>query len=422
LTEAVELVDEVSSTFAMELPRCLAQPSTSLSATEVEMLGSSGAEAKLAVYGRPRNETDSTTDAEPDEDSTTDGNEECEDLTEILSCSSPKSETGMVSKLPSEDKVEEGKCEQRKLVLGCLIFVCIACGCSCQAPYEVLNTQDKGCSHLISLAEHIFGILVTVRAAFRPRQLQLHWHLCLAAGSVGYTQLQNVALGTQLPTLVLITIKNGNLLANVFLGKLLLHRHYGMQQLAAVVLLSFGLILVSVAGAVGDDTSESGSSCILGILLLAGALLSRAAGGLLQEQLSQSRTVPVEELLFFRSLLGLPAVLLQFRSISLHSSRWVTGEVIFGWPGPWVLLTLNTVMDYVTRVSITLLIERTSALTANLVLTFQRFVSFLISAVLLSSELPSKSLWLGAVVVLAGTLLYAVAPTEVKRSPKEKSA
>ena len=59
------------------------------------------------------------------QDSTTDGNEECEDLTEILSCSSPKSETGraelgwvhesstgstgaagwgMVSKLPSEDK------------------------------------------------------------------------------------------------------------------------------------------------------------------------------------------------------------------------------------------------------------------------------------------------------------------------------
>ena len=36
---------------------------------------------------------------------------------------------------------------------------------------------------LQGLAEHIFGILVTLRAAFRPRQLQLHWHLCLAAGA-----------------------------------------------------------------------------------------------------------------------------------------------------------------------------------------------------------------------------------------------
>ena len=38
-----------------------------------------------------------------------------------------------------------------------------------------------------------------------------------------------------------------------------------------------------------------------------------------------------KELLFFRSLLGLPAVLLQFRSISLHSSRWFTGRVGAHW-------------------------------------------------------------------------------------------
>jgi hypothetical protein len=33
------------------------------------------------------------------------------------------------------------------------------------------------------------------------------------------------------------------LLANVFLGKLLLHRQYGLQQLVAVVLLSLGLLV-----------------------------------------------------------------------------------------------------------------------------------------------------------------------------------
>lgn len=87
--------------------------------------------------------------------------------------------------------------------------------------------------------------------------------------------------------------RNGNLLANVFLGKLVLHRNYGMQQLAAVALLSFGtstavvgssvptdvwhdetpanapscagLILVSVAGTSGDQSGlETGRSCLLG--------------------------------------------------------------------------------------------------------------------------------------------------------------
>jgi len=414
--------EDASMTLASMKPSCFLTPTYHIEGSSEARSESLDVEAKLvAVCGRTRNETDSTVDTEPDEDSTTDGNEECEDL-ELLSCPSPTSDAGeAVTKLPLPE--EEKKCsDQRMAVLGLLVFLCIACGCSCQAPYEVLNTKDKGCAHLISLAEHIFGLVVTLRSAFRSRQLPLQWHICLAAGSVGYTQLQNIALGTQLPTLVLITIKNGNLLANVFLGKLLLHRQYGLQQLVAVVLLSLGLILVSVAGAVGDNVTENGHSCVLGIVLLAGALLSRAAGGLVQEQLSRTRTVPVEELLFFRSLLGLPAVLLQYESISAHSRQWFAGEIIFGWPGPWVLLALNTVMDYVTRVGITLLIERTSALTANLVLTFQRFVSFIISAVLLSPELPSKSLWLGALVVLAGTLLYAVAPADVKGSPKEKSA
>jgi len=413
--------EDASMTLASMKPSCCLTATHHIEGPSEPRSESLDPEAKLvAVCGRTRNETDSTIDT-ADEDSTTDGNEECEDL-ELLSCPSPTSDAGeAVTKLPSPE--EEKKCsDQRMAVLGLLVFLCIACGCSCQAPYEVLNTKDKGCAHLISLAEHIFGLVVTLRSAFRSRQLPLQWHICLAAGSVGYTQLQNIALGTQLPTLVLITIKNGNLLANVFLGKLLLHRQYGLQQLVAVVLLSLGLILVSLAGAVGDNTTENGHSCVLGIILLAGALLSRAAGGLVQEQLSRTRTVPVEELLFFRSLLGLPAVLLQYKSISTHSRQWFAGEIMFGWPGPWVLLALNTVMDYVTRVGITLLIERTSALTANLVLTFQRFVSFIISAVLLSPELPSKSLWLGALVVLAGTLLYAVAPADVKGSPKEKSA
>ena len=40
-------------------------------------------------------------------------------------------------------------------------------------------------------------------------------------------------------------VRNGNLIANVFLGKLLLHRQYGLQQLAAVVLLSLGFLVAA---------------------------------------------------------------------------------------------------------------------------------------------------------------------------------
>mmetsp|Transcript_72442 Transcript_72442/g.169669 ORF Transcript_72442/g.169669 Transcript_72442/m.169669 type:complete len:434 (+) Transcript_72442:53-1354(+) len=375
---------------------------------------------------RTRNETGSTMSLgcleEDAEDSTTDGNADDaawrldDDFPE--SCASPVSAPGAEPGSQPKHMVlleEEQETKERSgCVLGVLVFLSVVCGCSCQAPYEVLNSQDKGCSHLISLTEHLFGLLVTFRCAARKRQLPLRWHLVLAAGSIGYTQLQNAALGTQLPTLVLITIKNGNLAANIILGKVFLRRQYGLQQLAAVLLLSFGLLMLSVVGATPSDDSAGDHSlwsCLLGIVLLAGALLSRAAGALAQEHWSKSCSIPVEELLFFRSLLGLPAVLINAPHVLEHGGRWLTGAVAFSWPGPWALLALNTVMDYVTRLCITHLIEQTSALTANLILTLQRFVSFILSAAFLASESPSRSHWLGAVAVLAGTLLYAVAPT-----------
>ena len=40
----------------------------------------------------------------------------------------------------------------------------------------------------------------------------------------------------------------------------------------------------------------------------------------------------IQELLFFRSLLGLPAVLLQYESISAHSRQWFAGAVRDGSP------------------------------------------------------------------------------------------
>ncbi|CAE7780979.1 Efr, partial [Symbiodinium microadriaticum] len=251
------------------------------------------------VVPRSRNETGSTLsllcsdDETETEDSTTDGNADdigrCLDDDLLESCASPLSLAGAEPSLEPEAVVLEQESPggtTSSCVLGALIFFSIACGCACQAPYEVLNSQDKGCAHLISLAEHIFGLLVTLPCAFRKRQLPLRRHLALAAGGIAYTQLQNAALSTKLPTLVLITIKNGNLAANIFLGKVIMKRQYGLQQLAAVLLLSFGLLLLSVVGAGASLSDDAGDhnlwSCILGVLLLAGALLSRAAGALAQ--------------------------------------------------------------------------------------------------------------------------------------------
>lgn len=318
------------------------------------------------------------------------------------------------SPLASDDNEDTRVSSCKSFGFCTLVGILIVCGCACQGPYEVMNTRDKGCAQLISLAEHLFGLVASFGAFSRPRQLPMAFHLCLALSSSGYTQLQNAALGTSLPTIVLITMKNGNLVANMLLGVWVLGRRYSLQQKGAVLCVSMGLIFTTLPGA---DRGTSGAvgmdwGCLLGIVLLAGALLCRAAGSILQEIVCRDYCVQVDELLLFRNLLGLPIVLAQWRSIAHHAERWSAGPEACGLL--WGLLVMNVLFDHITRVAVTHLIERTSALTANLILTIQRFVAFVISATVLSSDPLGVKLWVGAVAILAGSALYtlASAPTE----------
>lgn len=309
-----------------------------------------------------------------------------------------------------------------------LVVLTVICGCICQAPYELMNSRDKGCAHLISVTEHIFGVVASLGALRSPRQLPWSIHISLAGANIGYTLLLNAALSTTLPTVVLITMKNGNLVANMFLGFVVMRQVYNRRQYAAVAFVSLGLMLSSLAGRRGADAraaseslSDANRSSLWGVIFLAGALLSRAASGLLQEHCGRRRggSAPVPELLLYRCALGLPAILTQWPQIVHHARRWSYEPEVSGvlWPMMWVLLAANIFFDYAMKVAISHLIDRTSALTATLVLTFQRFVAFIVSATMLGDHRPDVDLWLGATFVMLGTLLYTMEPS----NPKSKS-
>lgn len=301
-----------------------------------------------------------------------------------------------------------------KLGLGALVLCIVVCGCACQAPYEVMNSRDKGCGPLISITEHVFGMLASLGALRQRRRLPWRLHFSLAAVSVSYTLFLNKALSSELPTLVLITMKNGNLVANMLLGMCFMRSRYSLGQYFAVLCISAGLVVTSVSGgqaAAGAGSPAASWSAAVGLVCLIGALLSRAATGLVQEVMCKTYDAPVQELLFYRCLLGLPLVLAQWGTIAQHAARWNGAEVSgFVWPTLWVLLVGNIAFDYATKVLVSNLIDRTSALTATLVLTFQRFVSFIVSTSLLSESHVGRDLWVGAVAVLLGTALYAAAP------------
>ena len=128
--------------------------------------------------------------------------------------------------------------------------------------------------------------------------------------------------------------------------------------------------------------------------------------------------VSASELLFFRNALALPILLLRGETVLHHARRWLGEEEVGGLPFPtiWGLLLANLLFDYGCKLLMTRLIAVAGALHATLVLTMQKFVSFLISISLLDPEQrASPRLIVGAACVLLGTTAYARAP---KAAPK----
>lgn len=353
-----------------------------------------------------------------------------------------------------------------------LSLAIIACGCACQAPVELMLSSDRGCGDLISLAEAIFGLLLSAPAALSERRAKgfsvpLHTHVLLACSSVAFTMLMNRALASPgVPAILLLTLKNGGLVANALVGYTLLGKRFSRSQMAAILTVCAGLVLTakvpkathlvpppppptsngtlrvfprSFAAAASFFRKrasvlsvEEAAEAALAVTCACGALLARALSGAMQESAlaRASGRASASEMLFFRNLLALPAFALRASVILHHAQRWMVSsssgeggvseaDGIRGgrgdaglaapalYPRMWLLLLANLVFDYACKVLMTRLIATDGALHATLALTMQKFCAFLLSAMVLSPGDLGPRLWLGALFVLAGSLAYS---------------
>lgn len=202
---------------------------------------------------------------------------------------------------------EASRKSQILLAVGVVVF-----GCACQAPFEALNKYDRGCGDLISVTQYVYGLVASAPGAMQGRAAAGGWkiswlmHFGLAVANLGYFVMLNIVLATSLPLPVIITMKNGNLVANLVVGVALMRRKYNFQQVTAVLVVTGGLVLTALTGTqqkAGDGKGEMGADALLGVALLFGALVARALNGALQEM---CRDAPVSELLFMGSGIGLP--------------------------------------------------------------------------------------------------------------------
>lgn len=308
------------------------------------------------------------------------------------------------------------------------VVLVIASGCASGVPAEWLLSRDKGCSHLLLLADYVYNLVATAPGVLRARRerggwaLPLRWHVALAASNFGYNALLNAAMNSPLPMSVVVVLKNGGLVANLVVGCLLLGKRYSFWQVLAVLVVTSGLVATALGGR--RSKADSGAEVQLraeatvGIAIMVAALFVRALWGALQERIMQrgdcKKGELVAESMFFRAALGLPLLALQGGGqVAVHWRRWNEGSLGgLPWPGAWGLLMLKLCLDYVFRTASYRLVGRTSALSTAVTLTVQRFVSFALSALVLN-PVPGgagAALWGGSLAVLAGAVAYATAP------------
>jgi solute carrier family 35 (UDP-xylose/UDP-N-acetylglucosamine transporter), member B4 len=199
-----------------------------------------------------------------------------------------------------------------------------------------------------------------------------------------------------------------------------------------IVTIGVGLTTVSNRPNRRDDSIQqmiSGSTeYVIGIAILAGALVLSSAMGLAQDEAYRIYgRGHWEEGMFYLHFLSLPMFLPlaqdivdQVRIMNASppvrlypTSFWAASELeekgalkLPHIPIFWIPLILNVLTQLVCVSGVHRLTAKVSSLTVTLVLAVRKAVSLVLSVIVMSHNSGDKWLWTGSALVLAGTVLY----------------
>ncbi|XP_074603134.1 UDP-xylose and UDP-N-acetylglucosamine transporter-like [Brevipalpus obovatus] len=314
--------------------------------------------------------------------------------------------------------------------------VLLAC-CANVFLLEAISREAPGSANLITFTQFlcvaIQGFLSHLYHG-RPRLIPLSEYAKLVILFFFVSTGNNYALNFNISVPLHVIFKSGSLLANLVLGILILRRRYSFSKYFAVILITIGIILCTIASydpSVGSSKGENDQrhfhTWILGLTILTVVLFTSAFMGIFQEKLYAKYGRHHEEVLFFCHLLPLPGFLLlwpdlvqqvkifsQSPSISLFFPQ---NQV----PRLFIYLFLNSMTQLICVSSVFKLTSQHTSLTVTLVITLRKFFSLMISTIYFGSLLTFNH-WLGIVLVFSGTLLFTEIHKQLSRPTLKDSS
>eukprot|EP00929_Paragymnodinium_shiwhaense_P104827 TRINITY_DN6956_c0_g1_i1.p1 TRINITY_DN6956_c0_g1~~TRINITY_DN6956_c0_g1_i1.p1 ORF type:complete len:377 (-),score=44.72 TRINITY_DN6956_c0_g1_i1:49-1179(-) len=305
---------------------------------------------------------------------------------------------------------EEAAEPQAWIGIACLsVFFSIAA----LIPYNMLLAADPGSPPFLSFCTYLGYISVNCRSL--PRALTTpSWPMRYHAAFAGLALLFGITHANAwmlLPASLCVLLMNVQMLLGMLLERIFWKTHYSAQQIAGALAVAVGVAMAGLATS-GEATSsrDGGFHFAGGVSQMMVALTCLAVGGMLLKTAFDRFGEAVEEQILMQHLLGLPGFFVMGSSwqvIAPRLSSWTVGENthLLG------LLLLNlsfTVAHQWANVQFT---ARTPSLTLfNFIDALKKFLGLFVTAMLNAPPFPAASFWLGTVVLVAGSLLFASAP------------
>ncbi|MCP9260783.1 UDP-xylose and UDP-N-acetylglucosamine transporter [Dirofilaria immitis] len=249
--------------------------------------------------------------------------------------------------------------------------------------------------------------------------------------------INNQALNFHVPVPLHIIFRSGSLLASLILTKILQRKQYSIRKYLAVLSITIGIIICTMATAhlektnqekTLDDVEKYHREWLIGIAMLTIALVASAYLAICQETMYEVYGKHTEEAMFVIHGTSLPFFAFMgediYKSAVAFSRSYLIDILGFLIPHMWVYLAATCLLQLMCISFIYRLNATFESLTVTMVVTIRKFLSLLISILWFRNPFTLAH-WIGAALVFAGTLAFADIWTNrvnlAKENKKEKN-
>ncbi|KAF8195522.1 UAA transporter, partial [Pholiota molesta] len=305
--------------------------------------------------------------------------------------------------------------------------------CSNVLAYEQLLIMNPHIGSALTFSQMLFITLQSLPSfmtfssgilpRLKPRQVPLYrWLLQVLVVTSG-SLLNNWAFAYNVPLTILIVFRSAGLPVSMLFGFIFLKKRYTLPQMFSVVIVTLGVVLVTLSRPAASSTDEIPKVMsqadlrryFTGIGMMTVSLFCTGTLGLLQERTYREYGPCWREGVFYTHFLSLPAFIFLRGDIKQGITSLVEPGSMTDTTKSFAILLGNLITQLLCVSGVNRLSSQVSSVSTNIALTARKALSLCFSVWWFGNEWNGQ-LGVGAFMVFFGSLLYTLNPDRLNKN------